>query len=223
MTSSPVTWLTAGSTRGPSTPGTSARNLDADEAGGRRRELLDAAELPGRRAVVGAAEVEVVHADLLVELPARVGATREDPEHDRVAVAHQVTAYEVPGRVLGVEARREQEVGRAQRAGRHDDDLGVDHLGSARALVIRLDTRHAPPGREQPGHHGLGAELEPATEQVGEHGRGEVVLGADRAGERVARGAADARAPAVALGVVDREREPEGREAELRRGLRDPS
>ena len=94
-------WSTAGPTNGPSALG----QFLAHEAGRRRGELLDAAELSRGVSDVGVPEVEVVDADLLVEFAARIRATREHAEHDRVAVPHEVTAHEVAGGIDGVELR----------------------------------------------------------------------------------------------------------------------
>jgi hypothetical protein len=64
--------------------------------------------------------------------------------------------------------------------------------------------------------------VQPAAQQGLHHHGGEIVLGADRAGETVAGAAGDTGVSAGTLGVVDRQRKPERPAAELTCGALDP-
>src|SRR5215217_7187924 len=104
-------------------------------------DLLDRAQLASSPVRLMVAEVQVVDADLLLELPGTRRAAGEDTEHDAIEVPHQVATHHMATRVVAVEARGEDQMGRADRAtGQHDvprsihrsltgTSIGADHLG----------------------------------------------------------------------------------------------
>jgi hypothetical protein len=171
-----------------------ARHVLPDELRAGGLDLLDRPQLPPRRRGIFVTEVEVVDPDLLVELPNRVRRAREDPEDDGVLVAHEVAAHRGAGRVRPVEPRGEKEVRGPQRPGGEDEAPRAKREPAPRPAVYAADGRHAPALRLEPHGHRARPQREPAFQEARQNRRGQVVLGADRAGEGIARRAADARA-----------------------------
>ncbi|MDP9384369.1 MAG: hypothetical protein M3P50_03880 [Actinomycetota bacterium] len=190
----------------------------ADERRGRRRHLLQHAEWTGDGGVRGAG-VQVVEAELLMELGLGLDAAGEHPEGDRAAVTGEVAPDDVARRRALVEVGGEHEVRRGQGAAGEHDPPGVQGHGSRRAQVHGAHRDDGVAGQHEADGERVGAQVEPAPQEGGDERRGKVVLGADRAGEGVAGRAAHAGRAVPVSAVVDGERQARGREPDvLRRG-----
>ena len=147
--------------------------------------------------------VEVVHGDLLVELPLGIGSMREDAEDHDVAVSRQVPAYYGSRAVRRREPGRQQQMRRRERAAREHDLLRGDARSCACDAVDTLDRGNAGTFANEPYTHGVGAEHHAPTQEAGDDGCGDVILGLGRARISVACAAPDAGVPA--FGSLERD------------------
>ena len=74
-----------------------------DQSDRRRHDLLDAPELPARSSNVAMPEVEIVDADLFVELTRRIRGMTKESVHQAVAVPHEIATNRVTGRAHPIE------------------------------------------------------------------------------------------------------------------------
>src|SRR5918992_497198 len=101
----------------------SARHVRADQSY-RGGHLLDAAQTPDRQRRRWIAMIEVEDRYLLVERALRVRLACRDAEHDRVAVACEISPDCAGGRAYSREVRREDEMRRRKGSSSENDDIG---------------------------------------------------------------------------------------------------
>ena len=152
-------------------------------------ELLNAAQLAARLGDRRVPVVVVLNADLLVELAVRRRPRREHAHDDGVAVPHQVAADCIAGRLRSLKIRREQQMRRRQRAGRHDHGLAPPAPRLERPAIDADDLRDTASVGLELHHDGAGHERHAAALQHRNQRRRDVVLGVDGAREAVARAA----------------------------------